>query len=121
MAGAKVTISVPDESDSKALFWLSAKQKHLLEDEDDFVMENELSLVFSFSHFERIRFLRPEHVSTQIYNDIADKAYYLATAPFVAHGRIELMHYYIEQSVSHRYHRYGNLGIKALEEKDTPS
>jgi len=121
MAGAKVTISVPDESDSKALFWLSAKQKHLLEDGDDFVMENELSLVFSFAHFERIRFLKPEHVSSQIYSDIVDKAYYLATAPFVAHGRIELMHYYIEQSVSHRYHRYGNLGIKALEEKDTPS
>ncbi len=121
MAGARVTISVPEESDSKALFWLSAKQKHLLEEEDDFIMENELSLIFSFANFERIRFLRPEHVSPQIYNDIADKAYYLATAPFVAHGRIELMHYYIEQSVSHRYHRYGNLGIKALEEKDTLS
>lgn len=118
MAGARVTISVPEESDSRALFWLSAKQKQLLADEDDFVMENELSLIFSFAHFERIRFLRPEHVSAQIYNDIADMAYYLATAPFVAHGRIELMHYYIEQSVSHRYHRYGNLGIKAFEKKE---
>ncbi|WP_345975938.1 bifunctional proline dehydrogenase/L-glutamate gamma-semialdehyde dehydrogenase [Sulfurimonas sp. HSL3-7] len=121
IAGAKVTLSISEDDDSRALLWFAAKQKLLLEEEDDFVMENELALIFSFVHFERIRFLKPEHVSEQLYKDIADKAYYLATAPFVSHGRIELMHYYIEQSVSHRYHRYGNLGSRALEKKEIPS
>jgi RHH-type proline utilization regulon transcriptional repressor/proline dehydrogenase/delta 1-pyrroline-5-carboxylate dehydrogenase len=28
-------------------------------------------------------------------------------------GRIELLHYIQEQSVSHNYHRYGNLGERS--------
>jgi RHH-type proline utilization regulon transcriptional repressor/proline dehydrogenase/delta 1-pyrroline-5-carboxylate dehydrogenase len=30
-------------------------------------------------------------------------------------GRIELLHYYRQQSICHDYHRYGNLGERAQE------
>ena len=30
-------------------------------------------------------------------------------------GRLELLNYFEEQSISHSYHRYGNIGIRALE------
>jgi RHH-type proline utilization regulon transcriptional repressor/proline dehydrogenase/delta 1-pyrroline-5-carboxylate dehydrogenase len=33
----------------------------------------------------------------------------------LAHGRIELLRYLREQSISHDYHRYGNLGARAGE------
>ena len=36
------------------------------------------------------------------------------------HGRIELLWYVREQSVSQVYHRYGNLGVRAGEERDEP-
>jgi RHH-type proline utilization regulon transcriptional repressor/proline dehydrogenase/delta 1-pyrroline-5-carboxylate dehydrogenase len=40
---------------------------------------------------------------------------WLADVPVVSEGRIELLWYVREQSVSHDYHRYGNLGVRASE------
>jgi RHH-type proline utilization regulon transcriptional repressor/proline dehydrogenase/delta 1-pyrroline-5-carboxylate dehydrogenase len=42
---------------------------------------------------------------------------YLASAPVLAEGRIELLHYLREQSLCADYHRYGNLGARADEER----
>jgi RHH-type proline utilization regulon transcriptional repressor/proline dehydrogenase/delta 1-pyrroline-5-carboxylate dehydrogenase len=39
---------------------------------------------------------------------------HVAAAPVLQTGRIELLHYLREQSVSHRYHRYGNLAPAKL-------
>ena len=63
---------------------------------------------------QRIRFLHPDNVTQNIYEQVASKAIYIASNPFVSHGRLELMHYFIEQSISNSYHRYGNLGIQGL-------
>ena len=45
---------------------------------------------------------------------------YVADTPVSSHGRIELLWYFREQSVSHMYHRYGNLGLRAAEPRDEP-
>jgi RHH-type transcriptional regulator, proline utilization regulon repressor / proline dehydrogenase / delta 1-pyrroline-5-carboxylate dehydrogenase len=29
-------------------------------------------------------------------------------------GRLELLNYFIEQSISHSFHRYGNIGARAI-------
>ena len=39
---------------------------------------------------------------------------HIADAPLLQSGRVELLHYVQEQSVSSDYHRYGNLGIRGL-------
>ena len=44
---------------------------------------------------------------------------YVARAPVLAEGRIELLWYVREQSISHDYHRYGNLGAR-IEESRAP-
>jgi RHH-type proline utilization regulon transcriptional repressor/proline dehydrogenase/delta 1-pyrroline-5-carboxylate dehydrogenase len=67
---------------------------------------------------ERIRFLKSDNVSETLYEQTADKALYIASEPFIGHGRIELMHYFIEQSISNSYHRYGNLGRQGLRERE---
>ena len=46
---------------------------------------------------------------------------HLADAPVLAEGRIELLWYLREQSLSHAYHRYGNLGARAGERRAEPS
>jgi RHH-type proline utilization regulon transcriptional repressor/proline dehydrogenase/delta 1-pyrroline-5-carboxylate dehydrogenase len=45
---------------------------------------------------------------------------YLADSPVVAEGRVELLWYLYEQSVSIDYHRYGNLGARAAEPRAEP-
>ena len=50
----------------------------------------------------------------------ADALQYIADAPPLAHGRVELLWYFQEQSLSVVYHRYGNLGARLNEARDEP-
>lgn len=114
MAGAELLVSIPADSYSPALSWLVARIPSLLDAGDTFAVENETRLLKTIGRAERIRFLRPENVTPSFYRSIAKQALYIASEPFIPHGRIELMHYFIEQSISYSYHRYGNLGLNGL-------
>jgi RHH-type proline utilization regulon transcriptional repressor/proline dehydrogenase/delta 1-pyrroline-5-carboxylate dehydrogenase len=50
----------------------------------------------------------------------ADALQYIADTPPVTLGRVELLWYFQEQSLSVVYHRYGNLGLRANETRDEP-
>jgi RHH-type transcriptional regulator, proline utilization regulon repressor / proline dehydrogenase / delta 1-pyrroline-5-carboxylate dehydrogenase len=52
---------------------------------------------------QRIRICEPLHLPTAIH---------VIHAPVLANGRIELLHYLREVSISIDYHRYGNLGLR---------
>jgi RHH-type proline utilization regulon transcriptional repressor/proline dehydrogenase/delta 1-pyrroline-5-carboxylate dehydrogenase len=118
MAGAELHISIPREPASRALIWLRDNSALLLDKEERIAEEDEAALLSSMARAERIRFLRPENVSGTLYELAAESALYIASEPFIGHGRIELMHYFIEQSISNSYHRYGNLGLQGLSEKE---
>jgi RHH-type proline utilization regulon transcriptional repressor/proline dehydrogenase/delta 1-pyrroline-5-carboxylate dehydrogenase len=51
----------------------------------------------------------------------AESLQYIADTPPVALGRVELLWYFQEQSLSVVYHRYGNLGRRANELRDEPT
>ena len=110
----KVHISLPKNTNKDELLWLKSNQSNLINKDDIMIQEDEIQLIKSIKKHQRIRFLNPLNVSLNIYKNIASKAIYIANNKFVAHGRIELMHYFIEQSISNSYHRYGNLGIKGI-------
>lgn len=118
MVGAKLHISLPEKSRRAEYIWLEAKAASILGTDDMIVREDEEELISSMQKVERIRVLSAENITQNIYEKMADSAKYIASALFVAHGRIEMMHYFIEQSVTNSYHRYGNLGIKGLRLKE---
>ena len=62
----------------------------------------------------RVRYAAPERVPDTIRTAAAEALQYVADAPVSMHGRVELLWYLREQSISHVYHRYGNLGRRAL-------
>lgn len=115
MVGAKVHLSIPSKPKGEALLYLSEKKSFLLESSDTFALEDEAALTKAMQSVERIRFLQPPDIS--VYEAVAEHALYIATEPFIEHGRMELMHYFIEQSISDSYHRYGNLGLRGLNKK----
>ena len=45
---------------------------------------------------------------------------YIADAPVLSEGRLDLLWYTEEQSLSIDYHRYGNLGARANEKRNGP-
>jgi RHH-type proline utilization regulon transcriptional repressor/proline dehydrogenase/delta 1-pyrroline-5-carboxylate dehydrogenase len=58
----------------------------------------------------RLRFLQTP--SEKIYRTCAELPYNVIVAPVLANGRIELLNYLREVSISADYHRYGNLGTR---------
>jgi RHH-type proline utilization regulon transcriptional repressor/proline dehydrogenase/delta 1-pyrroline-5-carboxylate dehydrogenase len=66
-------------------------------------------------HDMRIRYGDRDRVPVEVRRAAAAAGQWIADVPVVAAGRIELLWYLREQSISHDYHRYGNLGRRAGE------
>ena len=58
--------------------------------------------------YERVRTCSPD-IPDVMYERAAETNKYIATAPPVKQGRIELIHYIKEQSIAFEYHRYGSI------------
>ncbi|WP_373036742.1 proline dehydrogenase family protein [Sulfurimonas sp.] len=100
LIGAKLHLSLCSEIDNIST----------LVNDDEVFYEKEDELISSIKDVERVRFLTHEAISPNIYKALSTDAVYISDEPFVSHGRVEMLHYYIEQSISDSYHRYGNLG-----------
>ncbi len=70
---------------------------------------------------ERIRYAGPGRVPERVRLAAAQAGVSLADEPVLAEGRIELLWYVREQSISHDYHRYGNLGARSREARREPA
>lgn len=116
IAGASLLISLPKKIQSDELVWLINNSRNILAKEDVLELQSDDELVESMKNAQRVRFLNPKHVTKNIYDALKDEAKHITSEPFVSHGRIELLHYFIEQSVTNSYHRYGNLGVRGLKE-----
>jgi len=84
---------------------LWAGRIEFLEESDD-----ELAARMLENQTDRIRYAGEKRVPDTIRSASAKSGIYLAAEPVRIHGRIELLWYQREQSVSFDYHRYGNLG-----------
>ena len=58
----------------------------------------------------RVRYAAPDRIPEVVFDAAAEPGVYVAGAPVLGQGRIELLWYLLEQSLSNSYHRYGNLG-----------
>ena len=77
--------------------------------------ENLAAFCESIKHYERIRTISSE-VPDVVFQAAANYDKYIAQARPVHDGRIELIHYIKEQSISNEYHRYGSqIEVPAVE------
>ena len=63
----------------------------------------------------RIRYGARDRVPPEIRRAAAARGHWIADVPVVGAGRLELLWYLREQSISYDYHRYGNLGRRSAE------
>ncbi len=89
----------------------------------EFVEESDAALaqVIRVGQTERVRYAAPDRMPVQILEAAHEVGLFAARAPVLAEGRIELLWYVREQSISRDYHRYGNLGERAEEERAEPA
>ena len=83
----------------------------------EFVEESDAALaeIIRAGQTDRVRYAEESRVPDVVKRAAAQTGLYLAAAPVLTEGRIELLHYLREQSLCVDYHRYGNLGSRADE------
>ena len=88
----------------------------------EFITETDEQLAHAIAtrQTDRVRYAAPDRVPLAIRKAAAEALEYIADTPPVSHGRVELLWYFQEQSLSVVYHRYGNLGARANEPRDEP-
>lgn len=116
MVGCRITVSAPPGLHSPALSLLETLT-HEWAGAIEFVEETDIQLreVILRRQTDRVRYAAADRVPRAIRTASAETGIYIADAPVLGHGRVELLWYVQEQSVSFSYHRYGNLGARAEE------
>ncbi|WP_304207797.1 proline dehydrogenase family protein [Helicobacter canis] len=87
----------------------------------DFVQESRDIFITKLPFFERVRYHAKPQVDDPIYQAAAKKAKIIIRDKPLLNGRFELLYYHNEKSLSISYHRYGNLGSRALNTANLPS
>ena len=119
--GARATVSLAPGYPSVLIDWLD-RQTDSWAGAIEFVEETDEQLVEAIhaGQVERIRYSHASQVPLLVRQAVAPVGIYLADHPVIEHGRLELPWYVEEQSISHDYHRYGNLGVRAGEQRREP-
>ncbi|MCV3446969.1 aldehyde dehydrogenase family protein, partial [Campylobacter lari] len=79
-----------------------------------FLKESKENFISKIADYERIRYFAPLDVNDEIFIKAASCAKIIANAKPLINGRFELLLYHNEKALSISFHRYGNLGIRAL-------
>ena len=83
--------------------------KSQLMSKGNFLVQSENDILDIVLDYERIRFIDKNDVSDKLKLRLAENLGFIVTGEFLLSGNLELLNYYKEQSISHRFHRYGNL------------
>ena len=120
-SNCRATISHPDsihESTIAALEKLTYDWGGRIE----FLEESDQELIESIEHGHvmRLRYADQRRVPETVRRAANRHQVFVADQPVSMVGRIELLWYVIEQSISFDYHRYGNLGPRSPEKRAEP-
>tara|TARA_R110002096_G_C14173668_1_gene686182 strand:- start:92 stop:541 length:450 start_codon:yes stop_codon:yes gene_type:complete len=116
LSGSKTIVSVSKDSPDDFRVWMRLKAPLI---GMTYQEESQADIAKDISNYERIRFASPEAVDDHLAEKAAAEGIYIACEKPHIDGRVELILYFREQSVSHSYHRYGNLGYHQLTEEAT--
>ncbi|GBC63691.1 aldehyde dehydrogenase [Desulfonema ishimotonii] len=96
-------------------FLYSEAGRHFL-DGTPLARHTDAELTEIIPEIDRIRYAAPDRVPAAVAEAAAKTGFYISRNRVMMEGRLEMLHYFQEQSVSDSYHRYGNLGERGLAE-----
>ena len=118
LLGCQTTVSKAPGFDSTAFALLEeltqswAGSIEFLEETDD-----QLTLRIRDNQADRVRYAAPDRVPLDVQRAANEAGGIIVSRSVSSEGRLELLWYVHEQSLSVDYHRYGNLGVRAQEER----
>jgi len=114
LCGVNLHVSIDAGLENKVVSFLYEKKDQLFDIDDIVLRENEEEFIKCFKNIDRIMYANEEQISQLVFSQAAKVPTFIIRSKPLMEGRLELLHYFQEQSISHSYHRYGNIGIRAL-------
>jgi RHH-type proline utilization regulon transcriptional repressor/proline dehydrogenase/delta 1-pyrroline-5-carboxylate dehydrogenase len=114
IAGCKLWVSIPGDINSSVTRFLQGKEGQRLIGDSPVFNEPDNRLLKSIPEVDRIRYAAPDRVPPAVFQAAAETGFYISRTSVMIDGRLELIQYFQQQSISNNYHRYGNLGERAL-------
>lgn len=113
ITGNIVIVSIPEELDNGVTAFLDGQTGRELLGTSAVQRQSDPKLIASLDMLQRLRYAAPDRVPVEVLRRAAQKGFYIARAPVLMEGRLELLHYLQHQSVCNNFHRYGHLGARA--------
>jgi len=115
IAGCAPSLSLPPDLANPVTDFLAGHQGQRFLHGLPLIRESDAQLAARIPAIGRLRYAAPDRVPPEIFAAAAPTGVFIARAQVTMEGRLELLHYLRQQSVCHNYHRYGNLGERALD------
>jgi len=114
IAGNLPVLSIPEALNNAVTAFLTTMEGRQIVGKAIVRRQSDEALIASMAVVQRIRYAAPDRVPEAVLAAAAKKGFYIARAPVLMEGRIEMLHYCQNQSICDTYHRYGNLGDRSI-------
>lgn len=114
VCGIEVRVSLEEQMNNSVSQFLFRYSSKILRDTDLIKRESEQDFAKCFNDVDRIMYSKEANITDAIYKQAAEKLKFIVRTAPLMEGRIELLNFFEEQTISHSYHRYGNLGSRSL-------
>ncbi len=114
ISGCTSLVSVPKGLENASTAFLATLEGRRLLGDARIIEQDDDALINQIPQVDRIRYAAFDRVPAQVFKAAAKTGFYISRTPVMMEGRIELLQYFRQQSVCNNYHRYGNLGERAL-------
>ncbi|QTA80140.1 1-pyrroline-5-carboxylate dehydrogenase [Desulfonema limicola] len=114
IAGCSLITGLPRELENNVTKFLYSREGKRILDKTPLIRHTDQELIEIMPEIDRIRYADQDRVPAPVFEAAAKNGIYISRNKVMMEGRIEMLHYFQEQTVSHSYHRYGNLGERGL-------
>lgn len=92
--------------------FLEKNYDELFSNRDKLVNQTDIEFSKVVSKYDRVIYSDIKKVPEVVFEEASKTATFIVRQKPMMEGRLELLNYFIEQSISHSYHRYGNIGAR---------
>ncbi|MCG6895179.1 MAG: bifunctional proline dehydrogenase/L-glutamate gamma-semialdehyde dehydrogenase [Desulfobacteraceae bacterium] len=114
ISGCNPMVSIPAGLGSPVTEFLHSRYGRKILRDVPIRFHHDKALVDMIPQVDRIRYAAPDRVPEAVAAAAAESGFFIARSPVAMEGRIELLQYFQQQAVCNNYHRYGNLGERAV-------
>lgn len=114
VSGCTPVISIPPKLNNDVVSFLNKIDGQKFIGKTEILYQKDQEVIEMMERVDRIRYAARDRVPTVVAKAAAKRGFYISSSPVVMEGQIELLQYLREQSICYDYHRYGNLGEKAV-------